>query len=381
MSRGPRRPLLAAALAALVLSACAAQTDRVAPFRDRQDSTDAGALRGPFTGQVVDAETGSPVSGAVVYASWSFTSGYGEQLPAGARDHTTSTDEQGRYAVPEIDDVPAGVRLSGAYLVVYKPGYVAYRSDRRFSDLGLRRDFVQRHNDVALARWRPEHSHVEHVRFIGGGEALVELTADERARAAAELAGEPILPPEEPEAPIEEPEEAPTEEPEPDAPPVPASELLTPELVEAVTGDSGPFEQMRLDDQPDTATYSSQHLRAEGRPEAADAALRLWAEGAAASRARFEALEASLPAAEEHDPIGDRSIVAVEPGVIAVVFADFDRGLLALLTCGAELCPTPDVAEELARGIHRQIADDGEAPAEASPAPEDEGEQREGEHR
>jgi hypothetical protein len=391
--RAPRRaPWLLVALAvSVVASACAAsQTDRVAPYRDRPDSTGAGSLRGPFTGQVRDATTGDPVRGAVVYASWSFTSGYGDQVPAGYADYTASTDDQGRYAVPALAQVPKGARLTGAYIVVYKPGYVAYRSDRRFSDRGLRRDFAQRHNEVSLLRWQPQYSHAEHVRFLGGGEALAVLTADERARAAAELVGDPDLaPPLEPDFETVDSEGGPDDEPiaepmEPRAPDAPlpdlprAAELLTAALVEEITGDEGPFEASPLADQPDTSTYSSQHIRAVDRPEDYDVALRVWAEGGAAATARYEALERSLPEAETRDEIADRSLLSAEPGIKGVAFVDAERGVVVLLVCGEGLCPSEEVASELARAVYAGIvgepapAVEPDVDSDGGPAPDTE---------
>jgi hypothetical protein len=346
---------LALALLLLAAAGCAAQrSDRVAPFRDRPDSIQAGSLRGPFTGRVIDAATDSPIAGAVVHASWSFTAGYGDQVPAGFREHTTTTDAAGRYRVPALEGVPAGARLAGAYVVVYKPGYVAYRSDRRFDDHGLRRDFAQRENEVVLARWRRGDSHAEHLRFVGGGEALAQVTADERARAEAELAGElDRLPPF---GPIFEPDAEEVAEPlEPEVPAADlprAADLLTVELVEEVTGEAGPFEVGPLGDQPDTETYSSQHLRAADRPEVYDAALRLWAEGRAAARARYEALEATLPEVEPIGELADRSLRSVEPGIVGVAFFDERLGVVGLLVCGEGLCPSADVATELARAVY-----------------------------
>jgi hypothetical protein len=375
VSSGSTKPRLfawrhrALAVALLVASGCAAQaTDRVAPFRERPDATHAGSLRGPFTGRVIDGATGGPVADATVYASWSFVTGYGDQVPAGFREHVTSTDAAGRYQVPALADMPAGARLTGAYVVIYKPGYVAYRSDRRFDDRGLRRDFAQRNNEVALARWPRGGSHAEHLRFIGGGEALAEVTADERARAVAELRGElEQLPPLEP---MPEPDEE--EVAEPVEPAVPAAalpraaDLLTVELVEGITGDEGPFEVAPLGDQPDTETYSSQHLRAVDRPEVFDAALRLWAEGPAGARARYEALEATLPDVESVDELADRSLRSVEPGIVGVAFYDERLGVVGLLVCGEGLCPSGDVAAELAGAAYARLlrGADGEPNAE-----------------
>src|SRR4029077_6128431 len=70
-----------------------------------------------------------------------------------------------------------------------KRGYVAYRSDRRFVDLGPRMDFAQLENQVLLERWRNELSHARHLRFVGAGTAVAALTQWELGDASAELDG------------------------------------------------------------------------------------------------------------------------------------------------------------------------------------------------
>ncbi|MCX5743166.1 MAG: hypothetical protein NT062_11800, partial [Proteobacteria bacterium] len=160
---------------------------RTAPFRVRPDSASAGSLLGPFNGRVVDATTHAAIAGALVYATWSFERGTGLTQPGGAREFVGSTDAGGNYRVPTLADTPSGTRVTEFTLLVYKRGYVAYRSDRRFADLGARMDFAQRENQVLLERWRSELSHARHLRFVGGGTAVAALTSWELADASAEL--------------------------------------------------------------------------------------------------------------------------------------------------------------------------------------------------
>ena len=94
----------------------------------------------------------------------------------------TATDASGRYRIRELEDWPSGRRLISFHMVIYKRGYVAYRSDRRFSDLGPRRDFAQHNNEVVLERWRSE-SHLdatEHGRGVDSASLRVVPTHDER---------------------------------------------------------------------------------------------------------------------------------------------------------------------------------------------------------
>ena len=55
------------------------------------------------------------------------------------------------------------------------------------------------------------------------------------------------------------------------------------------------FETGPLSDEPDTATYSSQHFKALGRPETFDVAIRLWRLEPAKAQERYEELLTQLP--------------------------------------------------------------------------------------
>src|SRR5687767_13529176 len=90
----------------LSLGACKTPMVRPATFRARPDSVKIGDLRGPFDGRVVDAETGRPVAGALVHATWSFVSGTGLVSPAGYGEWLGSTDSNGRYKVPRLSNLP-----------------------------------------------------------------------------------------------------------------------------------------------------------------------------------------------------------------------------------------------------------------------------------
>src|SRR5271154_1676800 len=102
-----------------------------APFAARPDTVEPGDLLGPYSGQIVDVISGKPISGALVQGSWSFEIGQALTAPAGAQVTTISSDADGRYVVPRLPEVPAvSARVASFTLIVYKRGYVAYRSDR-----------------------------------------------------------------------------------------------------------------------------------------------------------------------------------------------------------------------------------------------------------
>ena len=333
--------LVASAPVIASLAGCQHAATRGATFRARPDGVAAGDLRGPFTGRVVDGTTRAPVAGAMVYASWSLVRGGGLNVAAGTREAVVSTDATGRYVVPVLGAVPAGARLGDLRLVIYKRGYIGYRSDRRFDDFGARRDFAQQENLVHLERWRPEASHARHLRFLGGGGAIAAVTAWESGDAIAEL----------------DPGRAPIT-PLPgagDGPYLVAAQLLTGEDIAGRTRFDGKFETGPLGDEPDTASYSSQHFKALGRGEPWDVAVRMWRLGPAAAIDRYDELRTGLPQVDETDEIASRSLRAIEAEIYGVAFLDGQRGLVVLITCGKSQCSSTDDVAAFGQIIHRKI--------------------------
>jgi hypothetical protein len=339
-------PARLAFVLAVTLTACATGPElRPAPFRTRPDSVEPGTLAGPFSGRVLDASSRSPVAGALIYATWSFASGTGLQVPAGFREHVGSTDATGRYKIPALAGVPDGVRVVDFVLVIYKRGFIAYRSDRRFADLGPRMDFAQTDNQILLERWRADLSHAQHLRYIGGGSAVAALTSWEASDAAAELAagrrpgaiGTEIRPG------------------HGSGPYLVAAQLLSEADIKARTRFDGTFETGPLGDEPDTATYSSQHFKALGRGETFDIALRMWRADPGAAQERYEELAGELPGVAEHDEIASRSFRATEGGIKGIGFLDGPRGIVVLLTCGGAQCSSEEDAVALAETIYGRI--------------------------
>jgi len=326
----------------LLICSCAPAPVRTAPFRARPDAVVAGDLRGPFTGRVIDAQGGSPVAGALVYAAWTYEIGAGLPQPGGFREAVASTDADGKYVVPVVTDAPVNAHLSDFVLVIYKRGYVAYRSDRRFADLGPRLDFAQLHNEVQLERWREDFSHARHLRYVGGGAAVTALTRWEAEDAIAELSGDRAGP----------------GELIPNlgtGPYVVAAQLLTPADIKGQTRFDGNFETGPLGDEPDTSEYSSQHYKALGSPETFDVALRVWRSDAGGAQERYEELIGTLQAPDLTDEMASRSLRAVEGDVRGVAFLDGPRGLVVLLTCGENQCTSMDDAVALGHMIDDRI--------------------------
>ena len=330
-----RFAILAVLAASFASVACVDSAVRTAPYRVRPDAPDPGSLAGPFTGRVLDSTTRAPVAGALVYGAWTLERGTGLVEPAGAREFVGSTDANGAYKVPALGAIPRGVRVTEFTLLVYKRGYIAYRSDRRFADLGPRMDFAQQDNQVLLERWRTELSHARHLRFVGSGTAVAALTQWELADASAELDGKrprgDELRPGRGEGQY-----------------VVAAQLLTEADIKARTRYDGGFETGPLSDEPDTATYSSQHFKALGRPETWDVAIRLWRLDPGKAQERYDELLTQLPGVTETDDIANRSFTATEETIRGVAFLDAPRGMVVLLTCGTQQCTNIEDAKALA---------------------------------
>ena len=108
-----------------------------------------------------------------------------------------------------------------------------------------------------------------------------------------------------------------------EGPYVVAAQLLTDTDIKARTKYDGQFETGPLSDEPDTATYSSQHFKALGRPETWDVAIRVWRLDPGKAQERYdELLDAAARAFTEKDEIASRSFQAAENDIRGVGFLD-----------------------------------------------------------
>jgi hypothetical protein len=346
------------ALLLIILAGGCAPIVARAPFAARPDTVEAGDLLGPFSGHVLDAVSNKPVAGAIVQGSWSFEIGRGLTAPAGSFVATIITDSDGKYVIPRLPDAPnVDARVAGFTLIVYKRGYVAYRSDRVFDSDRPRSNFYQTRNDVALERMSPLVSRVKHVRFVGGTGELKRALGSEFVEASLELTeGAP----------------KPKTNAAPEGPPLDVSVLLSVDELRAVTGFNGAFITERLGDYPTSSQYDSRHFKAKDRPETYDAALRVWKLPPTAADARYGKLLAEIPHAEEKNEMGDRSLRGYDGRIVAIAVEDRARGVVIELTCGLDQCRDADQAAAilgrvLARADKLGAPLPSTAPTEAQP--------------
>ena len=132
---------------------------------------------GPYSGQVIDSQTGESVEGASVLFYWVKATPH----PMGAYDETIGarliySDGKGRYTIPTFF---ANLGLMGfldsTNIIIYQPGYQAYIIELHpsnplnpFSDPegGDDMNFKAKNNVVKLDRIPPNFSHKEHMNRI-----------------------------------------------------------------------------------------------------------------------------------------------------------------------------------------------------------------------
>ncbi len=80
---------------------------------------------GPYKGKVVELETGNPIEGAVVAASWSI-----EEVPHAQKicdAEEAVTDKNGEFVLPKGSCISHPLaKMFGPYVIVFKPGYLGY---------------------------------------------------------------------------------------------------------------------------------------------------------------------------------------------------------------------------------------------------------------
>jgi hypothetical protein len=355
--------VLVSALASLAVS-CGPAIES-APFSVRPDTLQPGDLLGPFDGMVVDSETDRPIASATVVGSWGFERGIGLVGPGGMREFSHETSADGRYRIPTPDDLPTGgsMRLRRFTLIVYRRGYVAYRSDFKFGNGEVRHDFSQRANKVRLEKWQSTMEHRRHLAFLGGGPAIAKAAGWEAQPASLEYAG--VKAPQVAEAEGEKAQLVGEQM-------LDATALLSIEEVRGVTGFAGDFEIGRMTDRVRSDVYDSRHFKAKGKSEAFDVGVRIWTGTPAAVEAQFKKLESDLPAVISTEEIGDRSVRARGGDVLGLAFLLREKRLVIQLSCGTSQCTEPGMILRLAKLVESHVGElrvvgDETKPSESNP--------------
>jgi hypothetical protein len=333
--------LTVAVLLAASLSSCGPMVEN-APFSARPDTLRPGDLLGPFDGLVVDGETDRPLAGAVVAGAWAFERGIGLQGPAAALEAVAETGADGRYRLSIPAELPRGegVRLRRFTLVVYRRGYVAWRSDSSFPTGEPRHDFAQRANRARLEKWQSSMSHYRHLVFMGGGFAVRTAAAWEVQPAGLELDGA---------SPATASKHLAEETRVGSSVLLDVSSLLSEDEVRGVTGYAGKLEVGKLVDRATSDVYDSRHFKASDKPETYDVGLRVWAIGSEAAEAQYRKLLSDLPGAVATEEMGDASLRARGGDVTGFAFLLREKGVVMQLSCGLSQCAEASMILRLAK--------------------------------
>lgn len=122
-----------------------------------------------YTAVVVDAETGEPIEGAVYLAVW-FASVSNEKPWFEGASTRIAKYSEGTTGVEGKVDVPMfwvkGPLGKERTLIVYKPGYVIWNSEKIFPTREERTDFLSGIRKVKLEKWREDLSYGDHSVFL-----------------------------------------------------------------------------------------------------------------------------------------------------------------------------------------------------------------------
>ncbi len=132
------------------------------------------AFDGPFTGRILDGETGKPIAGVSILVSWErfyrdpiVFHGSGEHWET-AHMLFLSTNAKGEYRIPRVN-IPMGLtsRLASLSLVIYEPGYEVHDARRDYIEhYGRRETFPPKGHLVRLKHVALDFDHAAHLKRI-----------------------------------------------------------------------------------------------------------------------------------------------------------------------------------------------------------------------
>lgn len=126
---------------------------------------------GPYSGTVMDSQTGEPINGASVLFYWTkripnFEGGHSETLAS----TLIYIDSKGRYNVPKaFYNLGLMAFFDSTNIIIYQPGYQAYIKQIQKDDPYQKPDpsYKETENMVKLDRIPPNFNHGEHYEKIG----------------------------------------------------------------------------------------------------------------------------------------------------------------------------------------------------------------------
>ena len=143
---------------------------------------------GPYTGQIIDSQTGEPINGATVLFYWTkevYQIMHSSSAPV--RAESIQTDKSGRYEIPKIF---INLGLSSKYeslnIIVYEAGYKAFIKRLNYLSTYSKPDpnFKEKNYIIKLDRIPSKFDHYEHSDEID--DALRGIDDDRKLRVLIE---------------------------------------------------------------------------------------------------------------------------------------------------------------------------------------------------
>jgi hypothetical protein len=125
---------------------------------------------GPYSGKVIDSQTGDPIQGASVFFFWEKQvlapiHSYSEVIEA----KRVFTEKNGNYRIPQIfPNLGLMAMLESTTVIIYQPGYQAHivRIWHDRSDTETHSSFKEHGNVVKLDRIPPHFNYQEHIHKL-----------------------------------------------------------------------------------------------------------------------------------------------------------------------------------------------------------------------
>ena len=125
---------------------------------------------GPYSGTVIDSQTGEPIKGASVLVYWTKGVLYVFKMRSEVIEaRLVYTDKKGTYHIPRfVPNLGLSGVLESTQIIIYEPGYQAYIMQIRHDSPETKTDESLRLGDgvVKLDRIPPNFSHREHYEKI-----------------------------------------------------------------------------------------------------------------------------------------------------------------------------------------------------------------------
>lgn len=125
---------------------------------------------GPYSGTVIDSQTGEPIKGASVLVYWTKGVLYVFKMRSEVIEaRLVYTDKKGTYHIPRfVPNLGLSGVLESTQIIIYEPGYQAYIMQIRHDSPETKTDESLRLGDgvIKLDRIPPNFSHREHYEKI-----------------------------------------------------------------------------------------------------------------------------------------------------------------------------------------------------------------------